>query len=251
MILDGKKGGGGFCRIFMTAAVYLCAVNLSGCDTAVKTLPETDPGIEILQNEYWMKRYMECTALADRGDSEIVFLGDSMVSLWEVFGNADWNTIDGRYRAGNFGIGGINTFQLLWIINAGQFLAKTKPHYAVVLIGTNDRFQNPLIPQMSVTTTIQTIKVILGAIKAQSPHTGIILVSLLPRGDNFSLTHRNYLVNSMISHFQGPGIFYLDVYADFLDGAGNINRSLYLPEMVHLNSPGYALLTQKLLPLIP
>jgi lysophospholipase L1-like esterase len=247
VILDGKKRPGGRFCVFAVLTVCLCAVNFSGCDAEIGT----DPGIEILQNEYRRKRYTECTALADRGDSEIVFLGDSIVYNWEFYGNADWNTIDGMHRAGNFGINSIETGHLLWMINAGQFLAKTKPEYAVVLIGTNDRFQNPLIPQMSVTTTIQTIKVILDAIKAQSPHTAIILVSLLPRGDNFSLTFRNFQVNSMISHFQGPGIFYLDVYADFLDGAGNVNRSLYMPELVHLNSSGYALLTQKLLPLIP
>jgi lysophospholipase L1-like esterase len=191
-----------------------------------------------------MERYAECAALAERGDSEIIFLGDSMIYNWEFFGAADWNIINSRRTAGNFGIGGIDTRHLLWMINTGRFLAKVKPEYAVVLIGTNDHLRNLLTPA-------QIIKVILGVIKAQSPDTGVILISILPRGDNLSFDYRNRRVNGIISFFQGPGISFLDVYADFLDGAGNVNRSLYLPDLVHLNSSGYALLTQKLLPLIP
>jgi lysophospholipase L1-like esterase len=248
MVLDSKKGRGGpaFC-IFTALTVCLYALNLDGCDTAIKAAPEIDPGFEILQNEYWLKRYTECAALADRGDSEIIFLGDSMIYGWEFFGTADWNTINSRYTAGNFGVGSIGTRHLLWMLNTGLFCAKTKPEYAVVLIGTNDHFHNPLNPL----TTVKTIRNILDAIKAQSPHTGVILVSILPRGDNSLFDHRNRCFNEIISWFQGPGISYLDVYNDFLDGAGNINKSLYRPDLLHLNSSGYALLTKKLLPLIP
>jgi lysophospholipase L1-like esterase len=226
--------------IVMALTVCLCVVNLARCDIAIKT----DPMFWILQNDGWIKRYTECMILASRGDSEIVFLGDSNVENWEFSGNAGWNIIDGVYKAGNFGISGINTSQLLWMINAGRFLAKIKPKYALVLIGTNDYHQAP-------PATVTNIRNILGAIKTQSPHTGIILVSILPRGDNLLLDYHNRQVNNIISHFQGPGIFYLDVYGHFLNGAGNINRSLYIPDLLHLNSAGYALLTQKLLPLIP
>jgi lysophospholipase L1-like esterase len=245
MVLDSKKGRGGFFFCTFTAlAVCLCVMNLAGCDTAAKAAPEVDPGFEILQNERWMKRYAECTALADGGGSEIIFLGDSIAYGWEFSGAADWNTINSRHTAGNFGIGGIDTRHLLWMINTGRFLAKTKPEYAVVLIGANDSFLNPLTP-------IKKIKDILDAIKAQSPDTGVILISILPRGDTLIFASQKLLANRIMSRFQGPGISFLDVYADFLDGAGNVNKSLYLPDLVHLNSSGYALLTQKLLPLIP
>ena len=180
------------------------------CEQSVTPAPREDPHFtEITQ------RKMEI--LQRLGTAQKLFIGDSLVQRWP----AD------LLPAGtfNFGVGGDLTENVLWRLGH----TKLPPaQQTVVLIGTNN------LQRDSAPCVVAGIRAVIDAIRAQIPTTRIYLVGLLPRlRAPMPIKSKIEAVNREIA--AGSTYSYIDLSAPV---AGR--PDLYLPDGVHLNPAGYA-----------
>jgi hypothetical protein len=89
----------------------------------------------------WAKAHLRYAERARRADSDVVFLGDSIIYAWgdegrDDLGYTSWIAEFGPLKAANFGFAGDQTQHLLYRIEQGELAGH--PRVAVVLIGTNN-----------------------------------------------------------------------------------------------------------------
>src|SRR5210317_98281 len=80
----------------------------------------------------WFNLHAEDVALAEAGESKLVFWGDSITEGWK--GEKAWNELFEPLGAVNFGIGGDMTQNLLWRLDNGS-TGNLDPDRVVLLIG--------------------------------------------------------------------------------------------------------------------
>src|SRR5438552_5987443 len=85
----------------------------------------------------WVKRHEGFVKIAQKGDVDLLFLGDSITDGWRGGGKKVWEANFAPLKAANFGIGGDRTEHVLWRIQNGE-LEGIKPKLVVLMIGTNN-----------------------------------------------------------------------------------------------------------------
>jgi len=172
--------------------------------------------------------------IAQEGNAELVFLGDSITAGWGK--NAEiWDKSFGRYKPENFGIGGDRTQHVLWRITNGE-LDGLKAKAIVVMIGTNNSSTDPA------DGIAEGVKVIVETIRQKQPQSKIVLLAVFPRGEKLTANPgRDKLneVNSIISKLHdGKNIHFLDIGSKFLQADGSLTKEI-MPDFLHLSPAGY------------
>lgn len=184
-------------------------------------------------------RYLE---RARQGNIDILFLGDSITQYWEdpARGKPVWDREFAPLNAANFGINGDRTQHVLWRLQNGE-AEGYNPKVVVLLIGTNNTRRNTT-PEI-----IKGITAILQELQTRFPETKILLLGLLPRGDNNDPRKQQVIeVNKeLLKMDDGKKIFFLDIGDRFLDGEGNVSADL-MPDLLHPNLKGYEIMADAL-----
>lgn len=170
---------------------------------------------------------------ADEPDTELNFVGDSLVEFWDV--GRSCPTLNFK----NYGHAGAGIAYL------GELGDRMTGKDVVLLIGTNDAWSLVLDGVEDYADRYITA---VNGLKARK----IYLFSVLPRTLDTdvarlreAIAEFNRLLCSRLGEF-GSEMVYVDVYDRFLwDDAGNINPALS-PDGIHLNSYGYEILTEEL-----
>lgn len=166
------------------------------------------------------------------GKIGVAFIGDSITARWR--GSENWEKHWGAYRSVNMGIGGDQTQHVLWRLQNGQ-LDGYKAKLFVVMIGTNNLWGRDTQPAHAAAG----VKAILDLIQANQPEAKILLMSLLPTGEKPNPgREKRAAVNELISKFAGGAVEYVDVWEDFLEADGTINREV-MHDFLHLAPKGY------------
>ncbi len=173
------------------------------------------------------------TGCADEPDTELYFVGDSLVEFWDV----DRTCPALRFR--NYGLAGAGIAYL------GELGGRVAGKDVVLLIGTNDAWR--IVSDGAEDYSDRYIAAVNG-LRARK----IYMYSVLPRTvDTDAAEHRvaisafNSLTRRRLAEFDCE-VVYIDVYDRFLaDSEGNINPALS-PDGIHLNSYGYEILTEEL-----
>ncbi|DBA95218.1 TPA: platelet-activating factor acetyltransferase activity, variant 2 [Trebouxia sp. C0006] len=124
----------------------------------------------------------------------IAFYGDSITKLWKDGTPANNGMSDvyaqyfGSHSAAVLGVGGDQTGNLWWRLQNGDIFMQHPPQISIVLIGTNDLGAASCSAGMSgvdaaVSGVVSRIESILTLLKQKNPHTTVIVMGLLPRGD--------------------------------------------------------------------
>jgi len=187
-------------------------------------------------NAGFIKSHENFVAIAKKGGTDLLFLGDSFTAGWgrqkEI-----WDKAFGAYQPANFGISGDRTQHVLWRIQNGE-LDGIKPKVAVLMIGTNNASPDPA------EGTAKGITKIVETIRAKSPTTKILLLAVFPRGEKPTPNpHRDKLkqVNATIAKLDdGKHVFFLDIGAKFLQ-PGDVLTKEIMPDALHPNEKGYQL----------
>lgn len=167
-------------------------------------------------------------------ENDIIFLGNSITDggeWFELFQNANCK---------NRGISGDVT---IGVLNRLKTITKGKPAMVFLMIGTNDMdwgFSND--------TIAFNVREIVRRIKRDSPHTRIVVQSILPTNDCYGLFSghtKRYadvaVVNGMIKDMtEEEGVEYLDLYSRFANPEGKMDPR-YTNDGLHLNADGYLL----------
>jgi len=131
---------------------YVLKINLpEQKNTAITAVPSRENRAAAagwLQGGTWMDQHHDINQISNRGDIDIVFLGNSITQSWGggerkvgSVGGQVWQQYYGRRKAANFGISGDRTQHILWRIENGNF-DTIEPKLIILLVGTNNLVDN-------------------------------------------------------------------------------------------------------------
>lgn len=138
----------------------------------------------------WMSMHSTFIAEAKEKEPDVLFLGDSIISN---LGQTEiWTKNFAPMHALNFGIGGDKTENLLWRLENGE-LEYIKPKVIVLYIGTNNH-------ENTAEQVAEGIETIVKLISEKQPQAYIVVLALLPRGQNPNpLREKHEKVNSALA----------------------------------------------------
>jgi lysophospholipase L1-like esterase len=204
---------------------------------AAKAAPRTDAN--------WKKRHEMLAERTNKGNIDVLFVGDSITQGWEGNGKTVWAETLKDWKPGNIGIGGDQTQHVLWRITEGKEIEKVDPKAIVLMIGTNN-FGNHSPEQVA-----GGIKAIVEEFRKQKPKAKILLLGVFPRAGKKPAADAKMVMaddlhpkvkatNEIIAKLDdGKMVKYLDIGKAFLDDKGNLPKSI-MPDYLHLSPEGYA-----------
>lgn len=198
--------------------------------------------------EQWYQQHTANKAAANNNKAPLVFLGDSITAGWQWGQNREiYDSAFGRYSPLNFGVGGDQTQELLWRLKDGT-LGSLVPRLIVLMIGTNNIGHS----QHSAEEVVRGIEAIVGFLQTHHPQTRLLLLGLLPAGQQADTpTRRTILaVNRRLATFakQRNAVF-VDAGQLFVDGRGEISADL-MADFLHPTHDGYRKLADFLAPTV-
>ncbi len=188
--------------------------------------------------------HAEDVALAEAGESKLVFWGDSITEGWNGNGRKFWDKHFAPLGAVNFGIGGDMTQNLLWRLENGS-AGKLDPDKVVLLIGTNNFGWTDESP----TQVAAGIRWVVFKLREVHPNAEILLMAVFPRSQAADHPDRARIkeLNSLIRPLgELNKITYLDIGAEFLLPDGTLSEEL-MPDFLHLSEKGYAIWSKAIL----
>lgn len=190
-----------------------------------------------LDQQWWKNRHREKVNLANKGDYDLLFIGDSITHGWENNGKAVFEKFYSHRKTLNLGFSGDRTEHVLWRLLNGELSEKLQPKLATIMIGTNNTGQ---VHQES-DETASGIKAIVDLLQDRRPEMKILLLGVFPRSinPNDSQRIRNQEVNKKIKGLaDSKNIHFLDISDKFLNKDGKLPKSI-MPDALHPNSKGY------------
>lgn len=182
-------------------------------------------------------RHKQFLKIVEKGEGDVIFLGDSITQGWEGNGKKAWAEHIAPLKAVNLGIGGDQTGHVLWRITEGKELDPLKPKLAVIMIGTNN---------MGGHTAEQIaggVKAIVAELQKQKPEMKILVLGIFPRAAKAADRIRDKIkeANTIIAKLDdGKKVFYKDIGEKFLDKDGTLDRKI-MYDLLHLSEAGYAI----------
>ena len=190
-----------------------------------------------LQQAWWKKRHQEKVQAANKGNCDLLLIGDSITHGWENSGKEAFS----KYYAGrntlNLGFSGDRTQHVLWRLLNGELPPQVKPKVAVIMIGTNNTGQ----AMQKADETAAGIKAILSLLKDRRPTMEILLLGIFPRGMQAHDPKRklNDTINALTAKLaDNQHVHYLDISKEFLSRDGSLPKSI-MPDALHPNAKGY------------
>jgi lysophospholipase L1-like esterase len=229
------------CRRYLSAAVAGLLMLSLGQHEPVNTA--TRPA-ERLKQQFWKDRHDRFVQRAQKGDVDVLFLGDSITQGWEGNGREAWKEHFAPLKAANFGIASDQTQHVLWRITEGKELEGIHPKVAVLMIGTNNVGGN------SAEQIAEGIAAIVKELRLQRPDMQILLLGVFPRAGTRiakdateakpdQLQPKIKQINQRIARLDdGRKVHYLDIGDKFLEPDGSLSKAI-MPDYLHLSKKGY------------
>lgn len=191
----------------------------------------------------WRNSHSALAAKASRGAPRVAFYGDSITHGLQL--NPNFKSFGGGSE--NFGIDGDRTENLLYRLKDGEAnFPGRKPESAVLLIGTNN------IGSQSPDKIAAGILANAKEMANRMPQTEIVVMGVLPRGNaNDPIRNQINAINETVRRkLDGvPGVKFVDIGPQLLDGNGNMKPGVFQPDKVHLSyNAGYSAMLRALQP---
>jgi len=190
-----------------------------------------------LDQEWWRNRHREKVKLANKGNYELLFLGDSITHGWENAGKTVFNKYYNKRKTLNLGFSGDRTEHVLWRLLNGELATNLNPKVATIMIGTNNTGHS----MQNAEETFLGIKAIVDLLQDRRPKMKILLLGIFPRATNPKHPQRirNNEINSLAKTLaDSKNIHYLDISTRLLDEKKNLPKSV-MPDALHPNEQGY------------
>jgi lysophospholipase L1-like esterase len=195
-------------------------------------------------DKFAVARHEQFVKRAEKGDVDVLFLGDSITQGWEGNGKESWAKHFEPLKAANFGIGGDRTQHILWRITEGKELHGITPKLTVLMIGTNNAGTN------TADEIAEGVEAIVKELRQQKPHMKILVLAVFPRSGGKvakdadrvvadQLNKKLPDVNKRIAKLDdGKMVKYMDIGPKFLDKEGGLPKDI-MPDYLHLSKKGY------------
>ncbi len=165
----------------------------------------------------WKARHEAKIAEIHSHKVDLVLLGDSITAQYEHRGPDPWHDFRAVWQrfyadrnAVNLGFGGDATSHLLWRMQNGELDGIT-PKAAIILIGGNNLGHL----HWAAPESVQGIVTVVNEARRRLPHTGIVLISVLPSIRNAWVDRNTVEINASLARIYGearvPGVTFVDV----------------------------------------
>jgi len=180
----------------------------------------------------------------DKGQAEVIFVGDSITQGWEINGKAVWAKYYAPRRALNLGIGSDQTQHVLWRLDHGN-LDGLNPKATVVLIGVNN------IPHTNNSSrqVLEGIIAVVERLRDKLPKTKVLLLGIFPFREDFCDQRGKALQINQALHKLDDGhwIRFLDIGYLFIQPDGRISRDM-MRDFLHPSPAGYRIWAEAIEP---
>lgn len=196
------------------------------------------------------KRVTRDAELAQQGDWDLVFIGDSITDFWQNRGKDVWQKYFTQYKSLNLGISADRTEHVLWRLDHGQ-LNGNQPKLFVVMIGTNNTGHRPADKE-STEDTVSGIKAIIDRLTQKAPQSKVLLLAIFPRGATAKdgARIRNDAVNAEIQKFaDNKHVFWMNINDKLLEADGTLSKEI-MPDLLHPNAKGYEIWAEAIMPFV-
>ena len=169
----------------------------------------------------------------------VLFVGSSSIRLWPT------RECFEEFAVINRGFGGSYISDVSYYVK--RIVLRYEPRVIVFYAGDND-----IAAGKSAQQVFDDYKVFTKLVHDKLPTTRIIFISIKPSRSRWPLWPAVSQANRMIKDFSGKDgrLFYFDGAGPLLDGDGQPNLELFLPDKLHLNARGYDVWTKLLCPVI-
>jgi lysophospholipase L1-like esterase len=213
-------------------------------ELVVVQAPRTNSAIVPSLPANFRARHDSYVEIAKKGDTDVLFMGDSITDMWRTPGRGDapnppmsgkavFDKYYGGMKVANFGISGDTTQGVLYRLQNGEGQG-FKPKVIMLMIGTNNTGRNSP-PEIA-----EGIGAVVLEMRKDFPDAKILLLAVFPRS-NPGDPVRGVIadINQRISKLDdGKNVFYLDIGAKFLDADGVISREI-MSDLLHPTQRGY------------
>ncbi len=194
---------------------------------------QVNPSVKHLNRDN--ARHKQFLKVVEKGEGDVIFLGDSITQGWEGAGKKVWADNFAPLKAVNLGIGGDQTGHVLWRIDEGKELEPLKPKAAVIMIGTNNMGGH------SAENIAGGVKAIVDDLRKRKPDTKILVLGIFPRSAKPTDAIRDKIkkANAILAKLDdGKMVTYKDIGEKFLEPDGTLDRKI-MPDLLHLSQKGY------------
>jgi lysophospholipase L1-like esterase len=194
------------------------------------TVPSLAPGFQ--------KKHETNLEVAKQGDSEVLFMGDSITDFWRnpegnYAGKPVLDKYFGNLKVANFGIAGDTTQGVLYRLQHGEGQGFS-PKAVMLMIGTNNAGRN------TAAEIAEGIGAVVMELQKDFPKAKILLLGIFPRGTvNDPNRPKITEINSIIAKLHdGDHVHYLDIGSKFLEADGSISKEV-MSDALHPTTKGY------------
>jgi lysophospholipase L1-like esterase len=239
-------------RLAAAVLLLLAAVLLAGGEPllSVATTPAARSEPEAIA------RHAAILADPARRTAKVLFIGDSLTERWSVEdgGKAEWERAWVPLDAANLGVAGDRTEHVLWRIDHGEF-AGVDPQAVVLLIGTNNAGQQAEVPgyRCPPEQVAAGVAAIIARIQARCPQATILLLAILPRGEEESdpVRVQTDRANALLRKLaDGRRVRWLDTGRCFMKRENTDVDVTLMPDLLHPSPTGYQRWSEQLLPAV-
>ncbi|WP_427160823.1 GDSL-type esterase/lipase family protein [Aliinostoc sp. HNIBRCY26] len=167
--------------------------------------------------------------MLSHSNENIIFLGDSLTD------EGEWLELLNNPKIINRGIGG-DTIE--GVLNRIDKILDLKPAKIFLMIGINDLASQ----HKSLTDVLIIYKVLLTKIQTESPHTKVIIQSLLPVNNEKGFLYDNSLImqfNAELKELAKEFSYeYIDIFSQLSDNKNQLDKK-YTLDGIHLNGQAY------------
>lgn len=195
--------------------------------------PRANPAlVPALANNHRVKHDAN-VALAEKGDIDVLFMGDSITDSWRAAGKDVFAKYYGDMKVANFGIGGDTLQGVLYRLRDGEGQG-FQPKAIMLMIGTNNG------GSLSSAEISEGVGAVVLDMRTRFPAAKILLLAIFPRANPGDAIRNTVLgANPIIAKLHdGKNVFFLDIGAKFLAADGTLPADI-MPDKLHPNAKGY------------
>lgn len=192
----------------------------------------------------WVRKANYLNRLASKADPSICFVGDSLTEFWNAQGSPIWQLEFQNTSVANQGMAADRIENILWRLENGA-LDKIHPKVFVLMLGTNNLSKSPPDKPVEV---VRGIVAVLKRIQMKLPESRILLLSILPNGNDsrsdlrLSILKTNEALRKLSLSSK---VKFVDAHDAFLNSSGTWKRGLTV-DGTHLTMRGYDVLMNQL-----
>ncbi len=198
------------------------------------------------RHSWWTLRHEAVKERVEKGDVDLLMIGDSITHSWEGGGKEMWAKYYAPRKAVNLGFSGDRTQHVLWRLEHGE-IDGISPKLAVIMIGTN----NSNGKDNTAEEIADGIKAICRKLRIELPVMKILILAVFPRAPKpCPQRAKNEKASELASKIaDGKMIHYLDINSHFLTADGTLTKEI-MPDFLHPNKKGYEIWAKAMEPKI-